>query len=146
MNRNIQEKTGEQIIDISNWTPSPAFYKYRMFIFAVPAIYDVQSAYPEGSVPTIKHLLSGGRCEVHLSLRYWTTILYNSLTIGVFEVFKIFFFFDRRIPVKDVPCKTNEEIAAWCQQLFVEKVLRYITQYIIHLSVFFDVPQCIYGL
>ena len=91
-----------------------------MFIFTVPAIYDIESAYPEGSVPTIKHLLAGGRCEVHLLLRYWTTILYNSLTIGVL---KCFTFFDRRIPVKDVPYKTNEEVSAWCQQLFVEKVL-----------------------
>lgn len=61
----------------------------------VPAVYNIEAAYPAGSIPTIKQLLSGGRCEAHLLIK--------------------------RIPIEDVPCNSNEEVSAWCQQLFVEK-------------------------
>ncbi|XP_028413146.1 1-acyl-sn-glycerol-3-phosphate acyltransferase delta-like [Dendronephthya gigantea] len=61
----------------------------------VPAVYDIESAYPSDSNPTLKHLLQGGKCEAHL--------------------------FIRRIPIEDIPCDTDEEVSKWCRQLFIEK-------------------------
>jgi hypothetical protein len=36
----------------------------------VKCVYDIESAYPEDSKPTVKHLLGGGKCEAHLFIRY----------------------------------------------------------------------------
>ena len=33
-------------------------------------MYDIESAYPQDSNPTMKHLLGGGECEAHLFVRY----------------------------------------------------------------------------
>ncbi|XP_046847783.1 1-acyl-sn-glycerol-3-phosphate acyltransferase delta-like [Xenia sp. Carnegie-2017] len=61
----------------------------------LPAVYDIESAYPGDCKPTMKHLLKGGKCEVH--------------------------FYLRRIPIEEIPCNSDDEISKWCTQLFVEK-------------------------
>ena len=90
-------------------------------------MYDIESAYPQDSNPTMKHLLGGGECEAHLFVRYDRMSDLFDICICVFfyirfQLFILWPLFDRRIPIENIPCGSDEEVSQWCRQLFVEKV------------------------
>lgn len=61
----------------------------------VPAVYDMEVAFPKNKEPQMTRMLMGEGGEVH----FWI----------------------RRIPLKDVPCDTVEETSNWCKKVYQEK-------------------------
>lgn len=99
-----------------------------VFLSTVPAVYDIESAYPSDSNPTVKHLLQGGKCEAHLFLRSeWTFVtLWIFISSFVSVIVNCFcHYLTRRIPIEEIPCDTDEDVSQWCRQLFIEKVKKF---------------------
>lgn len=61
----------------------------------VPAVYDLEIAFPENKGPTLSRMLRGEGCDVHLWIK--------------------------RIPLKEIPCDSIEDTSNWCRKAFQEK-------------------------
>lgn len=61
----------------------------------VPAVYDLEVAFPKDQEPNLRGMLMGEGNEVHLWLR--------------------------RTPLQDIPCDSIEDASQWCREAFQEK-------------------------